>query len=133
MISQTDRAQLRQLAFSVAETQSAPTWAIIRAIEIETVFDPSLVSSTGCVGLCQIDPTLCGKPGFGIPPCDDPMDPHKAVMYMCGYWAAVRNYYAYVTWGNPCMLYNVGPRGIVSNAAPPYRALGAFLNHLSGE
>jgi hypothetical protein len=128
MSAPLSRGDLRLIAFQIAEVKPAPTWAIIRAIEIETNFTLGLTSATGCVGLCQIDPTLCKNPGFNIPPCEDPTDPYQAVHYMCDFVYGMKKHFGDRLWGNSFLRYNVGAGAPLKSAAGPYQALAAYLN-----
>ena len=119
------KEQLRTIAFNVAEPLAPPTWMVIRQIEIESNFSNVSVSSTGCVGICQINPPDALKPGYGITPCKNPLDPSEAVKYLCDYLVAGKRIHG--SYSNALLAYNVGMNGEFTTASKAYKALASYV------
>ena len=122
-MSETNRH--RRVATEMAERYGVDPEIFIRLIEKESKFNPSAKGTKGELGFTQIKPDTGMKPGYGVTPIQDRLNPEDNLRFGAEYLGAlVKNYDG--DYSKALMAYNGGPgnvnRGSPSSAAQAYAA-----------
>lgn len=90
--------------FDQASKETGIPAAILKAQAMqESTFDPNAISTTGGIGLLQIQPSTARKPGYGIDPIDPAKltDPAENVRFGARYLAARAKAEGVQNWSDP--------------------------------
>ena len=122
-MSETNRH--RRVATEMAERYGVDPEIFIRLIEKESKFNPSAKGTKGELGFTQIKPDTGMKPGYGVTPIQDRLNPEDNLRFGAEYLGAlIKNYDG--DYSKALMAYNGGPgnvnRGSPSSAAQAYAA-----------
>ena len=122
-MSETNRH--RRVATEMAERYGVDPEVFIRLIEKESKFNPSAKGTKGELGFTQIKPDTGMKPGYGVTPIQDRLNPEDNLRFGAEYLGAlIKNYDG--DYSKALMAYNGGPgnvnRGSPSSAAQAYAA-----------
>ena len=113
------------VAAQMAERYGVDPEVFIRLIEKESKFNPSAKGTKGELGFTQIKPDTGMKPGYGVTPIQDRLNPEDNLRFGAEYLGAlIKNYDG--DYNKALMAYNGGPtnvnRGSPSSAAQAYAA-----------
>tara|TARA_R110002167_G_scaffold151329_2_gene345256 strand:- start:1243 stop:1893 length:651 start_codon:yes stop_codon:yes gene_type:complete len=108
--------ELKRIAADIAERRGIPPALYGALISKETggTWDPNARSGKGAAGLAQVMPKTAVKPGYGVKPLEDRLDPVESLRFGADYLAALLKKYK----GNMALAlaaYNAGP-GTVDKA-----------------
>lgn len=122
-MSETNRYKI--VAAQMAERYGVDPEVFIRLIEKESKFNPSAKGTKGELGFTQIKPDTGMKPGYGVTPIQDRLNPEDNLRFGAEYLGAlIKNYDG--DYNKALMAYNGGPtnvnRGSPSSAAQAYAA-----------
>ncbi|WP_324132356.1 transglycosylase SLT domain-containing protein [Bosea sp. (in: a-proteobacteria)] len=90
--------------FDQASKETGIPSAILKAQAMqESTFDPNVISTTGGIGLLQIQPSTARKPGYGVDPIDPAKltDPAENVRFGARYLAARAKAEGVQDWNDP--------------------------------
>jgi hypothetical protein len=122
-MSETNRH--RRVATEMAERYGVDPEIFIRLIEKESKFNPSAKGTKGELGFTQIKPDTGMKPGYGVTPIQDRLNPEDNLRFGAEYLGALVKHYD-GDYSKALMAYNGGPgnvnRGSPSSAAQAYAA-----------
>lgn len=88
-----DRGYLQRLARSIAAARGIDPDLFVRLINQESGFNPTVLSEKGALGLAQVMPDTAKKPGFGVKPILDRLDPVESLRFGADYFAAMLKRY----------------------------------------
>jgi len=122
-MSETNRHKI--VAAQMAERYGVDPEIFIRLIEKESKFNPSAKGTKGELGFTQIKPDTGMKPGYGVTPIQDRLNPEDNLRFGAEYLGALVKHYD-GDYNKALMAYNGGPtnvnRGSPSSAAQAYAA-----------
>ena len=88
-----DRGYLQRLARSIAAARGIDPDLFVRLINQESGFNPTVLSEKGALGLAQVMPDTAKKPGFGVKPILDRLDPVESLRFGADYLQALLKRY----------------------------------------
>lgn len=108
--------RLRRVAAQMAERYGVDPELFVRLVERESNFDPAARGAAGEIGLTQIMAETGLKPGFGVTPIQDRLDPVDNLRFGAEYLSKLVDYYG-GDYGKALMAYN-GGAGNVDKGKP---------------
>ena len=88
-----ERGSLERIARQMAEARGIDPDLFVRLINQESGFNPAARSEKGALGLAQVMPETAKKPGFGVKPISDRLDPMESLRFGADYFAAMLKRY----------------------------------------
>tara|TARA_R100001224_G_scaffold73376_1_gene44926 strand:- start:853 stop:1497 length:645 start_codon:yes stop_codon:yes gene_type:complete len=117
------------VAAQMAERYGVDPEIFIRLIEKESKFNPSAKGTKGELGFTQIKPDTGMKPGYGVTPIQDRLNPEDNLRFGAEYLGAlVKNYDG--DYNKALMAYNGGPTNV--NRGSPSSAAQAYASEILG-